>query len=564
MIKACKKCRVQFEITDEDLQFYNSVSPVFNGKRYDIPTPTLCPDCRQQRRLAQCNEINLYPGECGMCKKKTPTDHVPHINQPIYCRECWHNDKWDARSYGQDFDFNRLFFDQLYDLRKTVPALALNSQGTCVNSDYIHYAGWSKNSYLIMHADFCENCYYGYGFKKNLYCVDGFYNLHCELCYDCVDIYKCYGLTCCQDCTRCASGAFLRDCLGCNDCFLCVGLRNARFCFENQQLTKEEYKERMKNVDFGSYKRYQTYKAQLNEMAKKHTFKEYHGTNLQNCFGDYLKNCKDLKYSFDCEDVETGKYCYQIVLGGKSLYDVYQFGTNFQLGYECIICGENSYHIMFSDNSMMDSSDLFYCWYMEGSKNCFGCTGMNHASYCVLNKQYTKKEYEKLVPKIIEHMRKTGEWGEFWPARISLHGYNKTTAQMYYPLSREETLKQGFKWEDYETPPPQFNKIIKAKDLPDNIEKVGDDILDAAIECEVTKKLFKITAPELQFYRRVHLPLPRRDWIQRHIDRFQQRNPRKFWKRKCDKCGNEIMTTYSSDRPEIVYCEKCYMETVYN
>jgi hypothetical protein len=30
--------------------------------------------------------------------------------------------------------------------------------------------------------------------------------------------------------------------------------------------------------------------------------------------------------------------------------------------------------------------------------------------YCILNKQYTKEEYEELVPKIIEHMKKTGEW----------------------------------------------------------------------------------------------------------------------------------------------------------
>jgi len=30
--------------------------------------------------------------------------------------------------------------------------------------------------------------------------------------------------------------------------------------------------------------------------------------------------------------------------------------------------------------------------------------------YCILNKQYSKEEYEELVPKIIEHMQKTGEW----------------------------------------------------------------------------------------------------------------------------------------------------------
>jgi len=31
MIKICKNCQKEFEITDEDLTFYDKISPVFNG-----------------------------------------------------------------------------------------------------------------------------------------------------------------------------------------------------------------------------------------------------------------------------------------------------------------------------------------------------------------------------------------------------------------------------------------------------------------------------------------------------------------------------------------------------
>ncbi|MBU1992214.1 MAG: hypothetical protein ABH856_00325 [Patescibacteria group bacterium] len=581
MNKTCAKCSTPFEVTDDDLKFYDSISPVFDGHKCAIPAPNYCPECRQQRRLAICNERNLYPGKCDMCKKYTLSGYSPELKRSVYCRDCWHSEKWDSRDYGQDFDFNRPFFEQIAELWRRVPALALNSQGNCVNSDYIHYAGWSKNCYLIMHADFCEDCYYGYGFKKNLFCVDGFYNLHSELCYDCVDVHKCYGLTCCQDCNTCNTSAFLRDCIGCSDCFLCVGLRNQRYCFRNEKLTKEEYQKRMKEVDTGSHKQYQQYKKERMGMEKKHIFKEFQGNNLVNCFGNHLNHCKDLYYSFDCEDVEGGKYCYQLVLGAKNNYDVNQFGTNIQQSYECTICGENSYHLLFCDNAMMDASDLIYCWYMESSKNCFGCTSMQGASYCVLNKQYSKKEYEELVPKIIEHMKNpatagcsTGEWGEFFPSNISPHGYNKTTAQMYYPLTKEQALKGGFKWDDYEVPSPKVDNVIEAADLPDNIDDVSDDILDSAIKCEATGKLFKITPQELKFYRRQRIPLPRRWHDQRHLDRFHQRNPRKFWERKCGKCEKKITTTYSPDTaaagsryggngPETVYCEECYMKELY-
>ena len=65
--------------------------------------------------------------------------------------------------------------------------------------------------------------------------------------------------------------------------------------------------------------------------------------------------------------------------------------------------------------------------------SCFGCIGMKGGSYCILNKPYSKEEYEKIVPWIIEHMQNTGEWGKFSPVRLSAHGYNETVAQDLIP-----------------------------------------------------------------------------------------------------------------------------------
>src|SRR3989344_936460 len=115
MQKQCANawCKSPFEIIDGDLQFYDRVSPIFAGKKYAIPPPTLCPDCRQQRRIAHCNERYLYPGECQLCHGRTLTQYSPSFSQPVYCRDCWHSDKWDARTYGREFDFSRPFFEQL-------------------------------------------------------------------------------------------------------------------------------------------------------------------------------------------------------------------------------------------------------------------------------------------------------------------------------------------------------------------------------------------------------------------------------------------------------------------
>jgi hypothetical protein len=111
----------------------------------------------------------------------------------------------------------------------------------------------------------------------------------------------------------------------------------------------------------------------------------------------------------------------------------------------------------------------------------------------------------------------------------------------YFPLSRTDALQcvsvennPIFKWSDYEPPFPKVDKIIPASKLPDNISDIPDDILNWAIECEVTKKPFRIIKQELEFYRKYNLPIPRRHPDQRHLDRMKLRNPRKLFTRVCD------------------------------
>ena len=70
---------------------------------------------------------------------------------------------------------------------------------------------------------------------------------------------------------------------------------------------------------------------------------------------------------------------------------------------------------------------------------------------------------------------------------------------------------------------------------------------------------------EFKFYKRMNLPLPRLCPNCRHYERLKQRNPLRLWHRKCMKegCQNEFETSYAPDRPEIIYCERCYQQEVY-
>jgi hypothetical protein len=161
-------------------------------------------------------------------------------------------------------------------------------------------------------------------------------------------------------------------------------------------------------------------------------------------------------------------------------------------------------------------------------------------------------------------MQKTKEWGEFFPVEISPFAYNHTVAQEYFPLTQKEVVDHGWQWrlpEDQSF--SKTSKNIPAKKLPDHITAIPNDILSWAIECEESGRLFTVQKNELEFYRRANLPIPHFHPDIRHARRMALRNPKKLWERNCAKCGQTLHTTYSPERPEMVYCEQCYLQEVH-
>ena len=147
---------------------------------------------------------------------------------------------------------------------------------------------------------------------------------------------------------------------------------------------------------------------------------------------------------------------------------------------------------------------------VNGSHDLFGCIGLKKGEYAILNKKYNKEEYGKLVPRIIEHMRGTGQFGEFFPVSMSGFGYNETNAQEYFPLRKEKVLRRGFHWRDLKDPNYSgVTKKLKASIIPNDIKEIPDEILNWAIECDISGRLFQIQKSELAFYRKMNLPLPR-------------------------------------------------------
>src|SRR3989339_2196122 len=118
--KTCRQCNSEFTVEDDDLAFYKKISPTFDGKTFEIPAPTMCPQCRTRLKLSFRNESKFFKIKSILSGKELISQCSPETKFKIYEQAEWASDKWDPMDYGRDFDPSRPFFEQFYELNLDV------------------------------------------------------------------------------------------------------------------------------------------------------------------------------------------------------------------------------------------------------------------------------------------------------------------------------------------------------------------------------------------------------------------------------------------------------------
>jgi len=560
--KICQNCKAKFVIEPEDFEFY---------KKINVPEPSFCQECREQRRIAFRNERALYKRKCDLCGKVVVSRVSSDKLYLMYCKKCWWSDKWDGLEYGKDYDFKRPFFEQFRELLFSAPHVSILNANT-VNSDWVNQESDDKNCYLNVGGHFNEDSAYNTYEVYGKDCFDNFWLFKSELCYENINCENCYQVLFSQNCSGCHNVALCYDCRNCQNCFGCAGLRHKKYHIFNKPYSKKDYQEFLRNNSLESYKNLRTLKQRTKKIWLSVPHRDVSIVKSVNSWGNSINESKNAKNCWQADKVEDSKHLY-ITAWLKDCYDCSSFGSG-ELCYEVAhsMGLYNSKFLLFimggASAEKIHSSDLEYCYAVVTSHNCFGCANLRNQEYCILNKRYSKEEYETLLPKIKKHMEempykdKKGRiyrYGEFFPIEFSPFGYNETAAQDYYPLTKEQALKLGANWSDYES---KIKHKFSDYKIPDDIKDVKDDILTEILKCKKTGKAYKIIPMELKFYRKMGLSIPRICPLQRHKNRLAMLSSRRLYQRKCAKCKKEIQTTYTPDRPEIVYCEECYLKEV--
>ncbi len=546
--KICRISWTKFAIFQSDLDFYKKVSPKFWNKLYLIPTPTLCPEERQRRRLMFRNERKLYRRKCDASEKSIISIYSPDKPYKVYDQKIRRSDNRDAMSYGKTFDFNKTVTEQFNSLDKAVPKMNVFQENN-ENCKYNNRLTNSKNCYLTVDSWNCEDTYYSTTLWYSNNCIDIIWGDKNENCFSCINIRNCNNCFYSTDTTNCYNLFKCQNCNWCSNCINCSNLTNKEYYINNKKTSKEDFFRNKKNIK--ENKNINNFYQNILKINSENIYWNdiYNSTNTIFCFWAFDE--KNTKYCYTTWRLENSYDCYETWIESTLLNDV----------HACMYTTKSSYI-----NNWIRISNSLYLSECFDCKNCFACSWLRNKQYCIFNKQYTKEEYNELVPKIIKHMQSTWERWKFFDSSLSPFGYNETVAQEYFPLSEIDAKQKWYKRQEknYDPVIPEWADTIAWDQIPTDTTSVNDDILRKIFVCEISWRPFKIIKQELDFYHKHNLPLPRKHPDIRHEERLKQRPARELHLRNCDKCNKEIISVYDKNHKWQIYCEACYQKEVYS
>ena len=520
--KICERTGIKFPIFESEATLYTRLAPTYHGTTFPIPSPTICPEERQRQRLARRNDRHLYRRTCDATWEQIISVYSPKTPYKVYNQSYRRSDKRDAITYGKSYTSEKYFFDQFQELMLSVPHSNIFSTN-CEDCDYTNYTINSKWCYAV------------FGCTESLGCLFSDFIVNGTQVYDSISVFNsthCYQGIASENCTSCQyfkNCSWCSDCFGisyctnCNHCIGCTGLQDKSYYIFNIPVTKEDFEHYRSSLSSREQRDVIFKKAQKLALPPKITTL----IHCKNSYGDMLVNSTNALFCYDCNDVKSVFYTanaphtqsssdidYAAPAGTQRCYNMWTSCWS-QDSIWCMLCWY--------------CTSVFYCLECHNCSNCFWCVWLRNKEYCILNKQYTPKVYEKTVALIIKSM--SNEWTrwQFLPQHISPFAYNETLAHDYYPVTPEQQKNLQNIWyrrEDLDPAHPLVTKHVKAAQLPDTIAEVSDDILTFAILCKETWRPFRILPQELVFYRNMHIPLPHLHPEVRHTKRLQQKNPR--------------------------------------
>lgn len=472
----------------------------------------------------------------------------------------WHKDEWikSAEPPSADFDPNKGFFEQTWELFQKCP-IPHNIGAGNNNCEYTDDCWYSKNAYLSHSIFRCEDlsyCYRDIELKDCQFCV---FSFRSELCTDLINCENCYHVTYALNSKQCRDSAFLFDCRNVKNCYFCWNLRNKEYCIHNEQYSKEEYFEKIREFNYTSRNNYEQLKKHFHEMLKvKAWWRASYVELCENSSGDNIERCKDCENCFLLDDSES---CANMLRNHKAKDCLHNVSTmDGELIYYSTMAQDGCYEIRFCYN-VIQSRFLEYCAHCFQCKNCFGCCGLVGKKYHIFNRPYDKEAYEKKVNEIKEHMRHSNEYGKFFPLHFAACPYDESLAGFYWPLSINEQQEMEFR--TFKSKEQQNEDYRPISEIPDIAKSASEEICNQSFWDDVAKKPFKIRKADIDFCNKNGVPLPNSHYTRRIKENYK-------WiffngemrEAKCAETGASIKTSIPEEYDSRILSKEAYLEKI--
>lgn len=410
--------------------------------------------------------------------------------------------------YGQDYDSSQGFFDQFATLFQTVPSPATIQQMAGEKSDYADVVVESRNTYLSnIVIGGSEEIYYS--FSVVLASRNVFSSVRIRRSEN---IYGSFGIDNSQNVfyskyIKDSNNIYLSSNLvGCQDCILCEDLQNKSHHIQNIAYSPEEYTKKKQEL-LKNKALFETFYARIHALPK--------NVNTHKSEGKLLVGCENVTQAISVNDIKQSR---NVMFGweGENYYDSFDFWASPWDFYGLISWGTGSTHL-YCSNLIENCSNVFYSSNCNTSHHLFGCIGLKNKSYCILNKQYSKADWEAKVTEIMEDMDRAWVLWEFFPDSLNPFYYNHSLAGLMHPLSETQADTLWLLYQNETLSSDTQQNIVSAKDLPSYYDADGNisaSITEVTIE-DADGKYYTILSQELAFLNKYSLPIPSKHWLTR-------------------------------------------------
>ncbi len=470
----------------------------------------------------------------------------------------------DNTSKAVEYQSSASFFDQIRALQLEVPFTAWRSMTVPVNSIALLSQG-DENSYFVT-ACKSKNSFYAYSVDDMENSAEVFESKFIVNSYNVLNSQRIHNGKFVRQSYDCINCSFIFDCRNCENVFGGSNLRNRKYVWFNEQLTKEEWEKRRAEIDLGSRTILEEQIAKFQELiGHKAIWPENFNEQTEGCIGEYLNKCRDCKYLLAGHG--SANNYYGAVFIDNSENNAFVGGAigsfdNFYCHAPLKSRGCKYVH------STYESQNMEYCMQCYNCENCFGCVGLIRKKFCIFNKQYGETEYWRRVDELKCTMLDRGEYGEFFPAKFS-PSYWAVSVGLLYQIEEAEATKLGALMLDPESAGalgelPAGAVMRSSEELPDNIMETdidawgGQPMMDPTI-----KRRYALLKPEIILYKELGIAIRAMHPMTRLRSMVFEANSGNFTESHCAACNKPLVVATNKTYPDrTIFCREDYLKFI--